>query len=156
MKRTVRGRTGANAPKINSSVVAESALATPPSNDGVAPLPSSTMDEQKATAGRTVVTSFVAVGAHLFWIFADPMVLGLLLISIALRRTADFSMADAAYFLVAAAVLACRWIDQRTGQATTGTGELATWAHFRQYAIRFPPLALGIWIVVKLMAGLLG
>jgi hypothetical protein len=80
----------------------------------------------------------------------------LLLIGIALRRTADFSTADAAYFLVAAAVLACRWMDQRTGQATTGTGELATWADFRQYAIRFPPMALGIWIVVKLMAGLLG
>jgi hypothetical protein len=109
-----------------------------------------------ATEGRTVVTSFVAVGAHLFWIFAGPVVLALLLIAIALRRTAEFSTLDIAYFLVAGAVLACRWIDQRTGQAITGTGEVATWADFRRYAIRLPPVSLGTWILVKLLAGFLG
>lgn len=154
MKRTVRGQTSATASKTNTSVIAESAVSTPSAD--AAGAPSAAGDEQAAGKDRTVVTSFVAVGAHLFWIFVGPVVLALLLISIALSRTVAFSMADIGYFLVAGAVLACRWIDQRTGQATTGTGERATWADFRRYAIRLPPAAFGIWILVKLMAGWLG
>jgi hypothetical protein len=156
MKRTVRGRTPANAPQVAFSAVENGSSVASASTDGPAQPPSSTSDCQRATEGRTVVTSFVAVGAHLFWIFAGPAVLALLLIAIALRRTAEFSAVDIAYFLVAGAVLACRWIDQRTGQATTGTGELATWADFRRYAVRLPPASLGIWILVKLVAGFLG
>lgn len=152
MKRKVRGRTLLNAPRINTSASADSTLCVPSSADDDARSPSQTVEEQATTSGRPVMTSFAALGAHLAWIFIGPAVMALLLISIALRRTVDISAVDIAYALVASAVFACRWIDQRTGQATTGTGERSTWADFRRYAIRLPPTAIGIWGGAKLMA----
>lgn len=156
MKRTVRGRASAAAPPTDTSASTSSTLPAPSLVDDGAPSPPPTVDERVGATRRTVVTSFVAVGAHLFWIFVGPVVMALLLISIAMRRTVDISATDIAFFLVAGAVLACRWIDQRSGQATTGTGQLATWADFRRYAIRLPPTAIGIWGGAKMMAGILG
>lgn len=152
MKRKVRERTPSTAPRINTSASADSTFRAPSSADDGARAPSPTVEERTTTSERPVMTSFAALGAHLFWIFIGPAVMALLLISIVLRRTVDVSTVDIAYVLVASAVLACRWIDQRTGQATTGTGERSTWTDFRRYAIRLPPTAIGIWGGAKLMA----
>lgn len=156
MKRTVHDRTSATARRTGTSTITDSRLHAPSSPDDGAPSPSPPTGEQLAAPGRPVMTSFVAAGTHLFWIFFGPVVMALLLVSITMRWTFDLSTTDFAYFLVATAVFACRWIDQRSGQATTGTGELATWADFRRYAIRLPPVAVGMWVGAKLLAGFLG
>lgn len=156
MTRTTRDRNATSTPKKTDTAAVNDHPAIPRPPRDAPQSPSLTVGKEDVTAGPAVVTSFVAAGTHLFWIFVGPVVSVLLLISIALRQSGSFSTSDAAYFLVAGAVFACRWIDQRTDQATTSTGELATWADFRRYAIRLPPIAIGTWIVVKLMAGFLG
>jgi hypothetical protein len=156
MTRTTRGRNAASTPEKTDRAAVDGNPATPRSTSDTPRSASLAVGREEVTAGRAVVTSFVAVGAHVFWIFAGPVVLVLLLINIVLRRSGSLSTSDAVYFLVAAAVFACRWIDQRTGQATTSTGELATWTDFRRYATRLPPVAIGTWIVVKLVSGWLG
>jgi hypothetical protein len=57
----------------------------------------------------------------------------------------------ATYFLVVAVMLLGRWVDQRSGQGTTTTGEPSTWEDFRRYALLLPPLALGAWILANVV-----
>jgi hypothetical protein len=87
--------------------------------------------------------------AHVAWIFMGPFVLFLILINIVRLGTGWLTALDAAYFVVVAAMILCRWFDQRSGQAITTTGVSATWADFRRYALLLPSLAIGAWILAN-------
>jgi hypothetical protein len=80
-----------------------------------------------------------------------PFILFLILISIVRLGTGWLTALDAAYFVVVAAMILCRWFDQRSGQASTTTGAPATWADFRRYALLLPPLAIGAWVLANVL-----
>ncbi len=96
-----------------------------------------------------VITSVKVLVAHVTWFFAGPFILFLILINIVRLGTGWLTALDAAFFVVVAAMLLGRWIDQRSGQGTTTTGEPSTWDDFRRYALLMPPVATGAWILAN-------
>ena len=56
------------------------------------------------------------------------------------------------FFVVVAAMVFGRWVEQRSGQGVTMSGELSTWEDFRRYAILvLPLLAIALWIVANVL-----
>lgn len=154
MTRTTPGKSG-NPSQKSEARVSSPSLSTSPGTGGQVGS-SSTAEPTSAPAGRIVVTSFGIFAAHVFWLLLGPATLTVLLIGIFLAHSGSFTIRDAAVGLVVAGMLVCRWIDQRSGQSTTSTGETATGEDFRRYMLRVPLAALGIWGVVKLLGSLLG
>jgi hypothetical protein len=97
-----------------------------------------------------VVTSVAIMLVHLFWSFVGPIVFALLLSSIVRAGGRWLTAVDSAALLVAALILVARWIDQRSGQATTTSGDPATREDFRRYVLVFPPVAGAAWIAAHL------
>ena len=141
--RTNTGSATSDAPPSPAGSTAD-ANSSPPVSGGSAG-PGGSPD---VPGGRTVSPCY-GVTAHVAWIFVGPFILLLLLINIVRLGTGWLTALDAAYFVVVAAMILCRWIDQRSGQAITTTGEPSTWADFRRYALLLPPLAIGAWILAN-------
>ena len=105
-----------------------------------------------ASPGEPVVlTNATVLAAHVTWMLYGPFILFLILISIVRLGSGWLTALDIAYFVVVAAMIFCRWFDQRSGQACTTTGEPSTWEDFRRYALLLPPLAIGAWILSNLL-----
>ena len=126
---------------------------------GDAPAPSGSMagvnsstpvsGSSAAPANRVPITKFSVLAVHVAWMLIGPFVLLVTLVNIVRLGTGWLTILDAVYFIVVVGMILCRWIDQRSGQATTSTGETATWADFRRYAMLLPPLAIGAWILAN-------
>jgi hypothetical protein len=143
-----------------NSITTDQAKTTPSSDNAGGPQagrvepatsPTTTRDGQAAPSSLVVVTSFVVLGAHLTWMLYGPFILFLILVKIVSVGTGWLTTLDATYFIVVAAMIAGRWIDQRSGQAAKSTGERSTWEDFRRYALLLPPLAIGAWILANLL-----
>ena len=98
-----------------------------------------------------IVTSFKVLVAHVTWIFVGPLILVLILANIVRAGTGWLTALDATFFVLVAAMILCRWVDQRSGQGTTMTGEPSTWENFRRYALLLPPLAVGLWALANVL-----
>ncbi|MHB8970660.1 MAG: hypothetical protein ACYC3X_13170 [Pirellulaceae bacterium] len=98
-----------------------------------------------------VVTSGTALAAHVTWMLYGPFILLLILAKIVSLGTGWLTALDVTYFIVVAGMILCRWLDQRSGQATQATGEPSTWADFKRYAILLLPLAMGAWILANVL-----
>ena len=109
----------------------------------------SAAESPAASSERVVVNNSAVLGARITWFFVGPFILFLILINIVRAGTGWLTALDAAYFVVLAAMIFCRWYEQRSGQGTTTTGEPATWEDFRRYALVLPPLAIGAWILAN-------
>lgn len=74
-------------------------------------------------------------------------------IAVAKSKRPAFAAADAAFWLIAAAILFVRYADIRWFAGQTADGHApATMRHWRRYAIIFTVVALGIWIMVRIWA----
>ena len=127
---------------------------TNPTGDGVVKPANSPLaaDSQPASTGeRVVISSAKVLVAHVTWFIAGPFILFLILINIVRLGSGWLTPRDAAFFVVVAAMLLGRWIDQGSGQGTTTTGEPSTWDDFRRYALLMPPVATGAWILANAM-----
>jgi len=99
-----------------------------------------------------VITGFKGLIVHVTWIFIGPLVLIMVLLGIMNLGQGWATSLDVLFFVFLGIMLACRWIDQRSGQAMTGYGEPATWADFRRYAVRMPIVAVLAWIAANIAA----
>jgi hypothetical protein len=106
---------------------------------------------QEGQKDNVVVTSLGVVGVHLLWMFVGPLALGFLLFSIAQSGSGWLTGLDLGLLLVVVLMLCARWIDQRSGQATTVYGEPSTWATFQRYALVMPIVAGVAWIVANVI-----
>lgn len=68
------------------------------------------------------------VGVHLLWMFVGPFALVLLLMSIVETGSGWLTGLDIGLLIVVVLMLCARWIDQRSGQASTVYGEPSTWS----------------------------
>jgi hypothetical protein len=100
---------------------------------------------------QVVTTSIGIVGAHLLWMFVGPFALGVLLLIIVRSGSGWLTGPDLGLLIVVVLMLCARWIDQRSGQATTANGEPSTWADFRRYALTLPVLAGSAWVVANVI-----
>jgi hypothetical protein len=80
-----------------------------------------------------------------------PMLLLLLVIHILEAGTGWMTLADGLYFAVLVIMILGRWVELRSGQAQTATGEAATAAHFYRYAAGVLILGLAAWIVANFL-----
>jgi hypothetical protein len=80
-----------------------------------------------------------------------PMALVIVCLGIVNSSTGWLTPLDAAYFAILGLMIACRWAEQKSGQATTATGEPATWFDFKRYVVALVPLAVVVWIVVNVV-----
>lgn len=97
------------------------------------------------------ITSFWVLGGRLTWIALGPVALVGLTIGIVSGGTGWLTGLDAAFVLVAGLMLLGRWTEQRSGSATTLTGEPATPAQLRRYVVLLIPVAAVIWLAANIL-----
>jgi hypothetical protein len=100
---------------------------------------------------KEAMTSAPAVFGRLSWMIVGPFALAIFVISITERRDGWFSPLDLIYFLVLGGMLLGRWTEFRYGRPLTATGESATLAHLRRYALALSTLGFGIWVAANLV-----
>jgi hypothetical protein len=96
-----------------------------------------------------VVTGMTPLVARVVWFFLGPMVLLVTLWGILSQGSGWITLLDGFYLVIVVLMIGARWVEQRSGQATTAMGERATWADFRRYATLLVPLAAGAWIAAN-------
>ena len=98
-----------------------------------------------------LVTRFGVLFAHVVWFFLGPLTLLMILFGIVNVGSGWATVLDAVFFLLVVLIIGCRWIDQRSGQGTTDSGEPSTWDDFRRYAL-FAPIIAGVaWITANVL-----
>lgn len=98
---------------------------------------------------QSSISPFVMV-SRLFWMLFGPMLLLLLCVYILNSGTGWVTLVDGAFFVVLGAILLARWIEYRSGHALTATGEPATAAHFRRYALGLLLICGAVWVLANL------
>ena len=98
-----------------------------------------------------VVTNSWILLARVFWMILGPMALVIVCLAIANSSTGWLTPLDAGYFAILGLMIGCRWAEQKSGQATTATGEPATWSNFNRYVVALVPLAVVVWVVVNVI-----
>jgi len=106
---------------------------------------------RNAELAPVVITSGWIVLMRAVWMFLGPMALLLICLWIAHSSTGWLTALDAAYFAIIALMIGCRWAEQKSGKATTATGEPATWSNFNRYVVALVPLAVVAWIVLNVI-----
>ncbi len=92
------------------------------------------------------VTTLGTLVYRLTWFILGPVALLGLTYAIATRGGGWLTAFDIAFVLVVGAVIGARWLELRSGTATTATGEPATPSHVRRYSQFLALLAAGVWI----------
>lgn len=64
------------------------------------------------------------------------------------RQTAPSAL-DAAYAAIVVGLIFVRWLDIAKFRGQTGSGEPATMAHWRRYALGLVPVAAGLWALMR-------
>lgn len=107
--------------------------------------------KQIVESGSAGASGFGSAFTRIFWTVLGPLILlGVLAYNVA-RPGGWFSMGDAPVALVAAAMIGCRWREQRSGRATTAYGEPSTPAHFRRYVIIVGVAAAAAWALANVL-----
>ncbi len=107
-------------------------------------------DSQLQTGSRPI-NSLAVLGARLTWVFVGPLVLLGITWGIVSQGTGWLTRLDAAFGIVVGLMLVGRWVEHRSGTATTLTGTPATPEQFRRYMIRLPSLACAVWVVANIV-----
>ncbi len=90
-------------------------------------------------------TSPLPILGRLFWMLLGPMVLLMLTVKIIQTGTSWFTPVDIAYLVVLAGMVLARWLEFRSGEAQTSTGEPATPAVLKRYVLVASVLGLSLW-----------
>ena len=101
-------------------------------------------DERK----KPPISSGIVLLGRLAWMTFGPLLLCLMIGVILTQRSGWFTIWDVGFGAIVLLMLTGRWIEQRSGAATTATGEPATVQHFKRYVRALCPIAGGVWIVV--------
>jgi hypothetical protein len=80
-----------------------------------------------------------------------PLILAILAFIIVRNGNGWFTLADFTFLAALSALLLGRWVEFRGGNPQTSTGEPATLAHLRRYALGVILLGLGGWIAANLL-----
>ncbi len=97
------------------------------------------------------ITSFTVLGARLTWVALGPLAFAALAAGIVYRGQGWFTGLDALFGVVVGLMILGRWVEQRSGVATTVTGEPATVAQCKRYVALLLLVAAATWIVANLL-----
>ncbi len=96
------------------------------------------------------ISSFAVLGARLTWVVVGPLALLGITYGIVARGGGWLTALDAAFGIVVALMLLGRWVEQRSGAATTVTGERATPDQFKRYCVRLTVFAAVVWTAANI------
>jgi hypothetical protein len=88
---------------------------------------------------------------RLTWMMIGPIVLLFTIYAIVTNGGGWFTIGDAAYGAVVALMVGGRWMEQRSGAATTVTGDPATIEHSKRYVRILLPVAAGAWVAANVL-----
>ena len=97
------------------------------------------------------ITSFSILLARLTWFLIGPLALLLLAVGIVQLGSGWLMAVDIAYFVVLGTMLVARWVEYRSGQGETASGEPMTAADLRGYLIGATALGLAVWVAANLV-----
>lgn len=97
------------------------------------------------------ITSFKVLGARLTWILIGPLVLIGITYGVVTKGAGWLTGLDAAFVVVVGLMLLGRWVEQRSGTATTLTGEAATPAQLKRYMTTLTAVAAVVWVVANIV-----
>ena len=97
------------------------------------------------------IVSLWVYGARLTWVILGPCALMVIGAGIISRGTGWTTALDACFGVVVVLMLAGRWVEQRSGAATTMNGEPSTLEHCKQYTIVLLMVAAGVWVGANLL-----
>lgn len=97
------------------------------------------------------IDSLWVLGARLTWTILGPAALLLLVFGIVTRGSGWTTGLDAGFGVVVGLMLLGRWVEQRSGSATTLQGEPASPHAYRRYLVAFGILAAVVWVAVNLL-----
>jgi hypothetical protein len=90
--------------------------------------------------------------ARLYWaIFGPGFLIGSLALSVAGPK-GWLTGRDLVPFLVLGAMILCRWMEQRTGKATTAYGDPSTPRDFHLWAVIVSVIAVVGWIIANIIS----
>jgi hypothetical protein len=101
-------------------------------------------DSERPAEAREVST-LGPLFCRLTWFILGPVALLGLTYAIATRGGGWVTLLDLSFVLVGGLVIGARWMELRSGTATTATGEPATAAQVRRYSQVLALLAAGVW-----------
>jgi divalent metal cation (Fe/Co/Zn/Cd) transporter len=97
------------------------------------------------------ITSFVVLGARLTWVLLGPFALLGITYGIVTAGTGWLTGLDAGFGLVVGLMLLGRWLEQRSGTATTLTGAPATPEQLKRYVAVLLPAAAAVWVLANVV-----
>jgi hypothetical protein len=97
------------------------------------------------------IASVSVILARVMWTLLGPALAGLAALAIAMRGTGWLTPMDAFYGIVIALMISGRWVEQRSGSATTVTGSPATIHHFHRYVIILLLVSAVVWVVANVI-----
>ena len=95
------------------------------------------------------IHSFSVLGARVTWIFLGPLVLLLSTWGIVAKGIGWLTWIDGLFVVVVGLMILGRWIEQRSGAATTVTGAPATQEQAKRYIMILIVTAIIVWIAAN-------
>ena len=97
------------------------------------------------------ITSFWVLGARVSWVILGPVALVGITYAIITGGTGWLTLLDVAFGFTAGLMLLGRWVEHRSGAATTLTGEPATTEQLRRYVMILIPVTAAVWGAANLV-----
>jgi hypothetical protein len=101
--------------------------------------------------GDRAISSLGVLFATVFGSLLGPMFLVLTAMGIVNSGSGWFTKLDAIFAGLLTLMVACRWVEQRSGSATTAKGERATMQDFRRHVRSVLLIATLIWVAANLL-----
>lgn len=98
------------------------------------------------------ITTFSQLAIRIAWVFAGPVALAFIAITIASTRDGWLTTSDLAFLIVLVATVSARWIGFRNGDRANTLGELTTQEQMRRYSINFSAGGIALWASANLFA----
>ena len=93
-------------------------------------------------------SSVLGILLRLFWMIIGNVVLGFSGLYILWGRESFFSVFDISYGAVVPLLIVSRYVDIAKFHGATGTGEPATMAHWRRYALGVLVISVAAWVIL--------
>ena len=97
------------------------------------------------------IASVSVLGARITWVLLGPISLALLVVGIVQRGNGWLTGLDGLFGLVVGLMILGRWVEQRSGAATTLTGEPATLQQCKRYTVILLVVAAVSWITANIL-----
>ncbi len=110
-----------------------------------------TRDEPRMEKTPGQISSLQVLAARMIWVFFGPVALALILWQIITRGDGWRTALDALFAAILVLMLLARWVEQRSGEATTLMGEPASPQHCRRGSAVLFLGALVSWVVANVL-----